>query len=138
MNYQQSITLTNSLEEVERLHLFIDNVCTDNNVDDMDMGMINLAIEELVVNVINYAYPQGTQGDIVVACLSDGHTLTFTIADKGKPFDPTKADDTDITLTAEERPIGGLGIHLVRNIMDTMEYRRQEEQNILTLTKKIV
>jgi len=137
MNYKQAITLRNELEEVEPLHTFIETVCSDNDVDDMATGMINLAIEELVVNVINYAYPEGEQGEIDVECQCDGATLTFTISDAGKAFDPTQADDADITLSAEERPIGGLGIHLVRNIMDTMAYRRQEGRNILTLTKKI-
>ena len=61
----------------------------------------------------------------------------FIIIDSGIPFDPTKKEEVDITMSAEERPIGGLGIHLVREIMDTVNYEYKDNKNILTLSKKI-
>lgn len=67
---------------------------------------------------------------------ADGQ-LTFVLSDSGTPFDPTQAGTPDLTLDAEERPIGGLGIFLVRQIMDTIVYRRSDGKNILTLTKNI-
>ena len=68
---------------------------------------------------------------------SDGKWITITITDSGIPFDPTKKEEVDITLPADQRPIGGLGIYLVRNIMDTVEYQNINNQNILILRKEL-
>jgi sigma-B regulation protein RsbU (phosphoserine phosphatase) len=87
---------------------------------------------------MQYAYPQGTAGDVQVIAKADDHQLTFTLIDAGIPFDPTAMKEADITLSAEERPIGGLGIHLVREIMDAVSYNRKDDKNILTLTKNII
>ncbi|MBQ9297170.1 MAG: ATP-binding protein [Paludibacteraceae bacterium] len=102
---------------------------------------INLALEEAVVNVMEYAYPGHNDGKVFVEYVKvneeDGQRLVFTISDSGVPFDPTKRADADITLSAEDRPIGGLGIFLVKQLMDEVRYERCEEKNILTLVKKI-
>ena len=98
---------------------------------------MNLAIEEAVVNVMKYAYPSGTRGDVTVEAVSDDVRLKFTIIDSGKPFDPTVQADADISLSAKERSIGGLGIHLVRQIMDSINYERIDNLNVLTLRKKV-
>jgi sigma-B regulation protein RsbU (phosphoserine phosphatase) len=106
----------------------------------MDMAIaiqMNLAMEEAVVNVMDYAYPAGTVGDVTIEAESDDNQLQFTIIDSGTPFDPTAKEEVDTTLSAEERPIGGLGIHLVRQLMDSINYERIDEKNILTLRKKI-
>ena len=98
---------------------------------------INLAIEEAVVNVMNYAYPEGTKGDITIEAKSNGTEMIFIISDTGKPFDPTAKPEVDITKSAEDRAIGGLGIHLIRQIMDRINYERIDGHNILTLIKKL-
>ena len=102
---------------------------------------INLALEEAVSNVMLYAYPDRTDGEVFVEYLEipdgEGKQLIFTISDSGIPFDPTAKADADITLSAEERAIGGLGIHLVRQLMDQITYERIDEKNILTLIKKL-
>ena len=101
------------------------------------VGFGQLAIEEAVVNVMEYAYPEGTKGTVnLVATIAEG-LLSFVISDSGKPFDPTAKAEVDTTLSAEERPIGGLGIHLVRQIMDDITYERRDNKNILTLRKKL-
>ena len=94
---------------------------------------INLALEEAVTNVMLYAYPDGP-GRVLVEFTPP---MTFTITDSGIPFDPTKKEDADISLSAEERPIGGLGIFLVRQIMDEVTYERKDNKNILTLVKNL-
>ena len=98
---------------------------------------MNLAIEEAVVNVMKYAYPSGTKGNVNIEAQANDVRLKFTITDSGMPFDPTVQTEVDTTLSAEERPIGGLGIHLVRQIMDSINYERVEGQNVLTLRKKL-
>ena len=86
---------------------------------------------------MEYAYPAGKTGDINIRVTSDGHRLKFIITDAGVSFDPTEASTTDTTLSVEERPIGGLGILLVRELMDSINYERTDGQNVLTLTKII-
>ena len=96
---------------------------------------LNLAMEEAVVNVISYAYPMGEEGEIVVEAKINSKRLKFVITDKGMPFDITKREEADVTLPADERPIGGLGIFLVRHIMDSVNYERVGDKNILSLRK---
>jgi anti-sigma regulatory factor (Ser/Thr protein kinase) len=98
---------------------------------------LNLAMEEAVVNVMDYAYPEGQQGNVEIEAMTDGEWLTFVISDSGVPFDPTTKEDADTTLSAEERPIGGLGIFLVRQLMDVIQYQRDGDKNVLTLRKKL-
>ena len=100
-------------------------------------GKLRLAVEEAVVNVIDYAYPMEINGKIEIGIQSDGETLRVIIRDSGVAFDPTAKEKTDVSLSAEERPIGGLGILLVRELMDSINYERINGENILTLTKKI-
>ena len=134
----RSLKLTNDLEEVHLLAAFVDEVCETIGLD-MSLTMsLNLAIEEAVVNVIDYAYPAGTKGDILIEATANEQYLKIIINDWGTPFDPTAKGDVDTTLSAEERPIGGLGIHLVRQIMDSINYERTDGKNVLTLRKKIV
>jgi sigma-B regulation protein RsbU (phosphoserine phosphatase) len=86
---------------------------------------------------MNYGYPAGQVGHIEVKALANEKTLTFVICDDGIPFDPTAKSEVDTTLSVEQRPIGGLGIHLVRTIMDSINYERTRGRNILTLRKKL-
>lgn len=131
----RSITLTNDVQEVPRLNVFVDEVCEDMGCDMETTMRMNLAIEEAVVNVIDYAYPSGTVGSIdIKVTIYDNH-MEFVISDSGTPFDPTKKEDVDISLPVEERRIGGLGIHLVKQLMDKINYERKDGRNILTLIK---
>lgn len=99
---------------------------------------VNLALEEIVSNVMLYAYP-GQSGRVIVefAKIPTPETLIFTVSDNGIPFDPTTKENVDTTLSAEDREIGGLGIHLVRQLMDEIHYRREEDTNVLTLIKHL-
>ena len=134
---QKAIVLTNDTQEVPRLATFVDEVCEALHFNASLTMQMNLAIEEAVVNVMDYAYPPGTRGDINIEAQSNDVRLKFTIIDSGVPFDPTVKTDVDTSLSLEERPIGGLGIHLVRQIMDSINYERIEGRNILTLRKKL-
>jgi len=145
---RKQIILQNDVQQVPQLAQFVDEVCERLREGDGTSGMtagldmattmkLNLAVEEAVVNVMNYAYPQGTVGDINIEAKGDDNQLEFIISDSGIPFDPTAKADANTSLTAEERPIGGLGIHLVRQIMDEVMYERKDNKNILTLRKKL-
>jgi sigma-B regulation protein RsbU (phosphoserine phosphatase) len=137
MTSKHSLTLPNDIETIPQLNEFIDTVAEEIGLD-MSLTMsLNLAIEEAVVNVMEYAYPEGEQGNVDIEVSADERWLTFIISDNGIPFDPTTQEDADTTLSAEERPIGGLGIFLVRQLMDSINYQRENGKNILTLSKKM-
>ena len=124
-----ALIMRNDIEQIPTLAEWIEGLGVP---EELNMP-INLALEEVVSNVMLYAYPHSS-GRVIVE-----HTapMVFTITDSGIPFDPTKQKEADITLSAEERQIGGLGIHLVRQIMDEVIYERIEDKNVLTLIKHI-
>lgn len=130
--YQRpALLMRNDIEQIPTLSEWLEGLEIPADI----MMPINLALEEAVSNVMLYAYP-GTTGQLFVEC-TKGDRLVFTITDAGIPFDPTKQQEADITLSAEERQIGGLGIHLVRQIMDEVRYERIDEKNVLTLIKEL-
>ena len=132
-----NLVLKNKVEELSRLEEFMASVTEGCNLDAAAATNINLALEEAVTNVVMYAYPEGTDGEVdIEATILDG-ILKFVISDDGVPFDPTAAPEADVTLGVEERPIGGLGIFLVRKIMDSVEYCRENGRNRLTMTKNL-
>ena len=137
IKFQRSLTLPNDVQTVPQLAEFVDIVGEAVGFDTPTAMKMNLAIEEAVVNVMNYAYPAGVKGMVNIHAKVSNEWVKFIISDNGTPFDPTVISDVDTTLSAEERPIGGLGIHLVRQIMDSVDYERVENRNVLTLIKKL-
>ena len=136
--FHKSITLPNNIEETPQLNVFIDEVCEAAGLDMSDTMSVNLALEEAVVNVMDYAYPANAPGEVTIEAEADDERMKFVITDHGIPFDPTAKAEVDTTLSLEERPTGGLGIHLVRQIMDSINYERENDKNVLTLRKKLV
>ena len=130
------IVLPNDIKEVPRLNAFVAEVCETVGMTPIETAKVKVAIEEAVVNVMKYAYPPDTHGNITVLAASDDVRLQFTIIDSGKPFDPTVQAAVDTTLPAKERHIGGLGIHIMRQMMDSINYERIDNFNVLTLRKK--
>ena len=134
---RKSLVLPNDTQEVPRLNDFVAEVCEAVGLDSIVAMQVKLAIEEAVVNVMKYAYPQGTRGDVTIEAVSNDVRLKFTIIDSGKPFDPTVLPEVDTTLPAKERRIGGLGIHIVRQFMDSINYERSGNLNILAIRKNL-
>lgn len=134
----QRLMLKASLEEMPRFYAFTDQVCEKNNIDDPEKMEIQLSLEELIVNVINYAYPDHQKEHCIELFFDckEGKTF-FTIVDEGVAFDPTLHEEVDISSNIDERTVGGLGIHMVRQMMDSMNYHRCGNKNILTLEKRI-
>ena len=117
--------------------------CVDGQLETMDCSMkaqmqIDVAVEEIYVNIANYAYaPETGKAYISVRPDPENASVTIEFRDNGIPFDPLAKADPDVTLSAEERKIGGLGIYMVKKSMDAMDYSRKDGQNILTITKKL-
>ena len=124
-----ALMMRNDIEQIPTLAEWLEGLGIP---EELNMP-VNLALEEIVSNVMLYAYPHSS-GRVMVEYTAP---LIFTVSDNGIPFDPTKQKEADITLSAEERQIGGLGIHLVRQIMDEVKYERVEDKNVLTLIKHI-
>ena len=134
---ESKLVLDNDIQQIPQLAEFIDGIAEQAGLD-MSVSMsLNLAMEEAVSNVMLYAYPQGSKRQVQIdATVQDG-TIKFVISDSGIPFDPTAKKDANIDLSVEDRPIGGLGIYMVKQIMDTVNYEYKDGKNILTLTKSI-
>ena len=133
----ETLLIKNDVREVSKFSEFVKSVMEKLNVEKSLARQFRLAVEEAVVNVIDYAYPAGKEGDIEVRMMFDGETLKTVIIDSGVAFDPTAKERTDTSLSVEDRQIGGLGILLVRELMDSINYERADGQNFLTLIKKL-
>ena len=133
----ETLTLKNDVHEVTKLSSFEKALFEKIGLEDALASKMRLAVEEAVVNVMEYAYPIGEEGEIEVCMTADGEGLTVVVTDAGTPFDPTLKEGVDISLSAEERQIGGLGIHLLRALMDDVHYEYLNGRNTLTLTKRL-
>jgi sigma-B regulation protein RsbU (phosphoserine phosphatase) len=135
---RDSIVLKNQVSEVTLLSSFVKGFFSKLDIDNRLASGIRLALEEAVVNVIDYAYPYGDEGTVSIQADSNGKEVRFTITDSGVPFDPTAMLEPDTKLDAQNRPIGGLGILLSRRLMDSIYYSRKNGKNVLSLTKTIL
>lgn len=134
---RREITIKNRIEELEQVNHFVEDICDELGLD-MELRMnLNLVMEEMVSNVIFYAYPSGTEASIELMAESDGKELTFVLSDRGREFDPTLKADNNLDVNPAEREIGGMGIFIVKNIMNKVTYQRLEGKNLLTM-KKII
>lgn len=129
--------LVNERPEIQRLGEIAERFGADNGLSDDDVMSINLVLDELVTNIMDYGYDDAGRHEIRVTMAMEHGTLTIEIEDDARAFDPLAAPPPDLDLPLEERPIGGLGIHIVRSVMNTVEYQRREGHNILTMRKTI-
>ena len=134
---EKSIVLANEISEVSKLNDFIEEIGREFAIAPDVLFNLNLVLEEAIVNVINYAYPKEEHEFIYLSASMHEGSIVLVLTDTGKAFDPTAAPEADITLSADERQIGGLGIFLIRQIMNEVKYERIDGKNILTLEKKL-
>lgn len=134
---RKEIRIKNQVSELEKVAQFIEELGEELGLS-MELQMnLNLVMEEMVSNVIFYAYPQGVEEEIELLAKSDGKELTFVLSDKGREFDPTMKDDADPNVNPAERDLGGMGIFIVKNIMNEVTYQRLGDMNQLTMKKKL-
>ena len=134
----RSITLENDVAQVTQLNQFVQSVTEEMQLNKSLSKQIKLAVEEVAVNIMDYAYVADIKGQLKVEAMANDKRLRFVFTDSGRPFDPTSVSRADTTLTVEDRPIGGLGILLVRNLMDTINYERIDGQNVLRIEKNLI
>jgi anti-sigma regulatory factor (Ser/Thr protein kinase) len=131
---RETITLRNDRAEIPRLAAFIDSFCRTLGPAQEDLMSFHLALEEAVTNVIHHGYVDGQSHEFTVSlAAAPGGLVTAVVSDDAPAFDPVARPPVDTSLPLEERPIGGLGVHLIKNLMDSVRYERREGRNILTL-----
>lgn len=133
----ETLLISNNINEINRLRVFVDTLAQHYPISAERLSMLNLALEELVVNIINYSHPSdGLNLEPYICRLSviaDGSKLRFTLVDSGQAFDPTQVEDINPNTPASERQIGGLGIFIARQVFEKISYIRQSDCNITTL-----
>ena len=125
------------MSEIDIVNQRFDSFAGDCGIPKTLSQKVNIVIDELLNNIISYAYNDNNEHDIIIELTFSGNSLSITIKDDGVPFNPFEAKEPDTELSLEDRDIGGLGIHLVRNLMDKVSYKRQADKNVISLTKQI-
>ncbi len=139
MNAKENKTtvLKNDLSEIRKLHAAVDEFGRKHGLTEDVTYDIRLALEEIVVNIIRYAYEDDNEHQIVIRFLLKRRELILEVNDDGKPFNPLKFPKPDVDKPLEEREQGGLGIYLARNSMDDMAYKRGQGKNVVTMKKML-
>ncbi len=136
---QQPVTfsLSSSLSELDRLSEKLDLIGEQWKLDGKTILQINLALDEVFTNVVSYGMEKDASQLITFSLEKRGEEIEIVVCDSGKAFDLTGAAAPDLGLPVDEQQIGGLGIFLIRQYTDKIDYKREKGKNILTLTKKI-
>ena len=123
--------------ELEKLEGFTVDFALKAGLSDKDLFALQIVVEELVTNVIDYGGVPAGEHAVRVDLSMDNGELLIRIADRGKEYNPLLREDPDVTLPAEQRPIGGLGVHFCKKLTDAQSYERRDGCNVLTLRKKL-
>jgi serine/threonine-protein kinase RsbW len=132
-----SFTLKNDIAELKILCRQLESIGGALGLPQRFVFEINLALDELFTNIISYGFNDRSEHAIQVRVAADDSVLTITVEDDGIPFNPIEQTEPRIPATIEDCTVGGLGIYLIKNLMDDVAYQRNQEKNILTLKKKI-
>jgi anti-sigma regulatory factor (Ser/Thr protein kinase) len=132
-----TVELKNSLPEIERLARIVDDFGQRHRLNTKHVHNVKVALDEILTNIISYAYADNREHSIVARLCLDQDKWTVEVEDDGRPFNPLNAPEPDTEQLLEVRPIGGLGIHLVRKLTDELTYRRQNNRNILIMKLKL-
>ena len=138
MNHEISVQVKNQLAEIHRLSALVEEFGRAYQWPDDVIFQINLVLDELVTNVISYGYHDSAEHLIDLRLKLSGDELTLVMEDDGKAFNPLEKASPQFDVPLEERGIGGLGIFLVRKLMDRVDYRREAGKNILVMMKRII
>lgn len=125
------------VKEIERLNRLIRQFGELHEIPSRALYALNLALDEVVTNVVLYAYEGQAPGEVEVEVRVAGKELSAQVRDAGREFNPLEVSPPDLDAPLQERELGGLGIHLVRSLMEGLEYRREAEKNVLTMLKRI-
>jgi len=131
-----SLVVRNHLRELPKMAEQVSAWCEENAVPAAAAFHVNLALDEIVSNVIRYGWNDAGEHEIHVRLSRTKDEVRIEVEDDAAPFNPLEVPAVNVNLSVEERPVGGLGIHLVRQVMDDLDYRRTEGKNVFIMTKK--
>ena len=138
MGASKELVIEASTDKLDEVIAFVDTQLENFECSMKTQMQIDIAVEEIFVNIANYAYnPEIGDATIRVEVSNEPLAVAITFLDHGKPYDPLAKEDPDVTLSAAERQIGGLGIYMVKKSMDDFSYLYKDGQNISTIKKKI-
>lgn len=137
MESRLSLVLRNHLSELKRMSESVSAWCRGNNISSAVEFHVNLALDEIISNVIRYGWKDSGEHQFIVRLSLLNNVVTVEIEDDAQPFNPLEVPAPDLDRPLDERPVGGLGIHLVRQVMDGLEYQWQDGKNLLVMKKKI-
>ena len=132
-----NLRIANDLAELSRVAESVDEFCANQAIPAACAFKLNIALEELLTNTISYGYADTGQHEIVVDIAREGETLVAEISDDARQYDPLQAPPPDLDSAIEDRRIGGLGVHLVKTMMDDVTYAYRDGRNHVTLRKNI-
>jgi len=131
------LRIASDLAELSRVANSIDEFCANLAIPASCTFKLNVALEELLTNTISYGYDDGKIHQIALSVVRQGNTLVTEISDDARPYDPLQAPPPDLDSAIEDRAIGGLGVHLVKTLMDEVTYAYEGGRNRVTLRKRI-
>ena len=131
------LVVPSDLAELERVSRELEEFGRSHGLSAADVSAVNLAVDEILTNIVLYAFPRCEDHEVDLSARIESGELTVEIADRGRPFDPSSVPAPELDATLEDRPVGGLGLHIVRRLVDEMSYARQDDRNVLTLTRRL-
>ena len=134
---KKEIQIRNQVDDLQHVAAFVEEIADELQLSPELTMNFNLVLEEMVSNVIFYAYPKENDQPIILTATSDDDSISFIITDEGRAFDPTAREDADMSVNPADRQLGGMGIFITRQIMDDVTYQRIDGCNILTMTKSL-
>lgn len=137
MDDRLTVTLLSHKSEIQRVNELVQEFGERHGLPPKVLFAVTLALEEILMNVISYGYPDATDHEITVRVSVDQGEVRAEVEDDARPFNPLEAPVPDTSKSLEERPIGGLGVHLTRKVMDALDYHRQGNKNLLIMRKKV-
>lgn len=137
MTHQLDLTLLNRATEIARGQDQLEQFAAAHHFPDRKLHEVQVALEEHLTNILHYGYDDHGEHHIQIEVRLTATELRLRVQDDGRPFDPLAHPAPDLSLPLDQRPIGGLGIHMIQKSLDGLEYRREDGKNILVMIKRI-
>jgi anti-sigma regulatory factor (Ser/Thr protein kinase) len=134
---ENKITILNKLSEIQKIEAFFDEFVSEKDISIQIKFKIDMILDEILTNIISYGYDDDKEHIITICVSLDEEDMKIVITDDGLPFNPLLRPPPDLNIPLEERPVGGLGIYLVKSYVSSIDYTRSDEHNILSIIMKI-
>ena len=129
------LEIINDLKEVSIVIDEFEAFCLAQNIENSAVQKVNVVLDEIINNIVNYGYPKEEERLILIKIAIENSSMVLTITDDGKAFNPFDIDKPDLSLSLEDRPVGGVGLYIVKNLMDSYSYERVNSKNIVEIVK---